>query len=206
MPPKKPTKADEKKKQKIVEDKTFGLKNKKRSAQVQKFVQATTKQTMGDIIAHKSAASAEKQAKKAAKVAKEEQLKALGLAKPDEDKKKEQFKSSAEAEDYLWTADDFEYEADETTLEEQLQKELDQLREDLASGKVKGTPITPETFAAWEEKRRKEAEKAARRAQAAFRKTGGGMSGRALFEFDASLFKDDEGAAEVCDLCYICVG
>lgn len=199
MPPKakKVTKGEEKKKAKVVEDKTFGLKNKNRSAQVQKFVQSTQKQHMGDVMARKSAATAEKIAKKEAKATKEAELKALGLL-PDAPKKDEaQFKSSAEAEDYLWTAEDFDYVADETTLEEQLQKELDQLREDLATGKKKGTPVNPETFAAWEEKRRKEAEKALRKAQATFKKTGGGMTGRALFEFDATLFKDDEGAAEV---------
>jgi hypothetical protein len=37
---------------------------------------------------------------------------------------------------------------DETRLEEQLTKELDDLREKLASGAVKGTPVTPESFAA----------------------------------------------------------
>lgn len=46
MPPKKPPvskKADEKKKQKIVEDKTFGLKNKK-GAKMQKFIASVEKQ------------------------------------------------------------------------------------------------------------------------------------------------------------------
>ncbi|KHN02375.1 Zinc finger CCCH domain-containing protein 21 [Glycine soja] len=39
MPPKQQSKADLVKKQKIVEDKTFGLKNKNRSKNVQKYVQ-----------------------------------------------------------------------------------------------------------------------------------------------------------------------
>lgn len=39
MPPKQQSKADLAKKQKIVEDKTFGLKNKNRSKNVQKYVQ-----------------------------------------------------------------------------------------------------------------------------------------------------------------------
>jgi len=39
MPPKQQSKADIAKKQKIVEDKTFGLKNKNKSKNVQKYVQ-----------------------------------------------------------------------------------------------------------------------------------------------------------------------
>lgn len=45
MPPKQPSKADLAKKQKIVEDKTFGLKNKNKSKNVQKYVQ-TLKQSV----------------------------------------------------------------------------------------------------------------------------------------------------------------
>lgn len=40
MPPKQASKADLAKKQKIVEDKTFGLKNKSKSKNVQKYVQS----------------------------------------------------------------------------------------------------------------------------------------------------------------------
>jgi hypothetical protein len=45
MPPKQQSKADLAKKQKIVEDKTFGLKNKNKSKNVQKYVQ-TLKQSV----------------------------------------------------------------------------------------------------------------------------------------------------------------
>lgn len=40
MPPKQQSKTDLAKKQKIVEDKTFGLKNKNKSKNVQKYVQS----------------------------------------------------------------------------------------------------------------------------------------------------------------------
>lgn len=40
MPPKQQSKADLAKKQKVVEDKTFGLKNKNKSKNVQKYVQS----------------------------------------------------------------------------------------------------------------------------------------------------------------------
>ena len=45
MPPKQQSKVDVAKKQKIVEDKTFGLKNKNKSKNVQKYVQ-TLKQSV----------------------------------------------------------------------------------------------------------------------------------------------------------------
>lgn len=51
MPPKKapgPSKKNvEKKKEKLVEDKTFGLKNKNKSKNVQKYIQEVTKQVKG---------------------------------------------------------------------------------------------------------------------------------------------------------------
>lgn len=40
MPPKQQSKAEVAKKQKIIEDKTFGLKNKNKSKNVQKYVQS----------------------------------------------------------------------------------------------------------------------------------------------------------------------
>lgn len=43
MPPKPSKKAVDKQKQKVIEDKTFGLKNKNKSAKVQKYVQNVTK-------------------------------------------------------------------------------------------------------------------------------------------------------------------
>jgi hypothetical protein len=48
MPPKKDSKKTaEKAKQKVVDDKTFGLKNKNKSAKVQRFVEEVKKQASG---------------------------------------------------------------------------------------------------------------------------------------------------------------
>ncbi len=50
MPPKNSgasKKAEEKKKQKVVEDKTFGLKNKNKSKSVQKYIQGVQSQVGG---------------------------------------------------------------------------------------------------------------------------------------------------------------
>lgn len=56
MPPKQPSKADLAKKQKIVEDKTFGLKNKNKSKNVQKYVQSLKQSVQPKPDASKAAA------------------------------------------------------------------------------------------------------------------------------------------------------
>ena len=72
-----------------------------------------------------------------------------------------------------------------------------------ASGK--GTPVTPETFAAWQErKRKKRQEEAKKLVEAEFKKKKGGkglsvLSGRDLYEYKKDLFDrtdddDEEGA------------
>eukprot|EP00670_Eutreptiella_braarudii_P004539 CAMPEP_0174304240 /NCGR_PEP_ID=MMETSP0809-20121228/60660_1 /TAXON_ID=73025 ORGANISM="Eutreptiella gymnastica-like, Strain CCMP1594" /NCGR_SAMPLE_ID=MMETSP0809 /ASSEMBLY_ACC=CAM_ASM_000658 /LENGTH=257 /DNA_ID=CAMNT_0015410409 /DNA_START=30 /DNA_END=803 /DNA_ORIENTATION=- len=103
------------------------------------------------------------------------------------------------AEDYLWTAEDFEpVEVDETRLEEQLQKELEELREKLASGKIKGTKVTPESFKKWKLQKKKEKAAAEKKAKAKAIRTGV-LTGKMLYEMDETLFKDDEDAAEMND-------
>ena len=74
--------------------------------------------------------------------------------------------------------------------------------EDLKRRGQKGTPVTPETFAAWQERKRKaRAEAARKRVEAEFKKKKGGkglsiLSGRDLYEYKKDLFidkEDDEG-------------
>lgn len=85
----------------------------------------------------------------------------------------------------------------EDEIESQRQKKVEELKK---SGK--GTPVTPETFKAWQEKkRRRKAEEAKSLVEAEFKKKKGGkglavLSGRALFDYKKELFVDDEGAAE----------
>ena len=62
------------------------------------------------------------------------------------------------------------------------------------------TRVTPETFAAWKEKRQAAREAAIEKERQEAAKKGGNkgmnvLSGRALFTFDPTLFMDDEGAA-----------
>ena len=76
-----------------------------------------------------------------------------------------------------------------------------------ASGKL-GTKITPETFADWQEaKRKKRQEEAKKKVEAELKKKKGGkglsvLSGRDLFEYKRDLFKDrddddDEGTEDI---------
>ncbi|CAE7205808.1 unnamed protein product [Symbiodinium natans] len=87
-------------------------------------------------------------------------------------------------------------EAEVAPDERPLEEIIEERRAALPPG---GTPVTPETFKAWKEKREAErlAKVEAERQENA--KKGGakglvGMSGRDLFTYDASLFKDEEGA------------
>jgi len=88
---------------------------------------------------------------------------------------------------------DAEIEPDERPIEEIIEEK----RRALPPG---GTPVTPESFKAWKEKREQQrlAQLEERRKEMA-KKTGGkglaALSGKDLFHFDASLFVDDDGAA-----------
>jgi hypothetical protein len=81
----------------------------------------------------------------------------------------------------------------EDSIEAERQKKVAELKK---SGK--GTPINPETFAVWQEKKRKERElKAKKLVEAEMRKKKGGkglavLSGRDLFQFKKELFNDDK--------------
>eukprot|EP00475_Leptophrys_vorax_P000754 TRINITY_DN10412_c0_g1_i1.p1 TRINITY_DN10412_c0_g1~~TRINITY_DN10412_c0_g1_i1.p1 ORF type:complete len:349 (-),score=131.84 TRINITY_DN10412_c0_g1_i1:1249-2295(-) len=97
--------------------------------------------------------------------------------------------------------DDDEVPIDEMTLEEKIEKEREEL---LASGRQL-TPVTPERLVEWQ-KRKKEAKekKIEEERLAAEKKMGnrgiGVLSGRALFQFDPTLFIDDADAADKDDV------
>ena len=63
------------------------------------------------------------------------------------------------------------------------------------------TPVTLETFQAWKEQKilekDMEQKKNRRRAEESYRRSGGGISGRDLFDMDASIFVDDEEGVDV---------
>ena len=89
-----------------------------------------------------------------------------------------------------------------------LEDEIDLLRSELVDNLKKqgktGTPVTPETFAIWQERKRKaRAEEARKKVEAEFKKKKGGkglsiLSGRDLYEYKKELFvdKDDDDSAD----------
>lgn len=85
----------------------------------------------------------------------------------------------------------------EDEVEAQRQLKVAELK---ASGK--GTPVTPETFAAWQEgKRKRKAELEKKLVEAELKKKKGGkglsvLSGRALYEYKRDLFLDDDAATD----------
>jgi DRG Family Regulatory Proteins, Tma46 len=84
-------------------------------------------------------------------------------------------------------------------LEDEIEMLRSKLVEDLKKEGKTGTPINPETFSVWQEKKKKlRAEQAAKKVEAELRKKKGGkglsvLSGRDLYEYKKELFtKIDE--------------
>lgn len=86
------------------------------------------------------------------------------------------------------------------TIEDQIESERQAMVAKLKASGKKGTPVNPETFAAWQERKRKrKAEEAKKLVEAEMKKKKGGkglsvLSGRALYEYKKDLFKDDDEA------------
>ncbi|KAG5484997.1 hypothetical protein LSCM1_07077 [Leishmania martiniquensis] len=197
-------KAEQKKKEKIVEDKTFGLKNKNRSAKVQAYVQQV-KQSIDQRNPQDRKSQAELAARRAAK--EEKRAREAELAKlfndVDHQQRKKRDGEAAEAaekddqymcnpDEYLFRPEDFdEVEQDDARLEEQLEAEREKLRD-----RTDLTPVTEASFQAWKQRKREEAaEKEAARVRRA--KSGDGkLRGWDLWQMDQELFVDDENADE----------
>ena len=193
-------KAQDKAKAKVIEDKTFGLKNKNRSAKVQAYVQSVVKnvkQSNPDQRKHQMELDA-KRAEKEAKRAFEEEMKKLFSA-VDKDKGGAKEEAAGEGEEdlgcdpdeYLFRPEDFdEVAADTTRLEEKLEAEREALK-----GRTDLTPVTEESFQAWKAQKRKEAaDKEAARLKKG--KESGHLRGWDLWQHDKDLFVDDEDADE----------
>ncbi|KAI0565160.1 DRG regulatory protein Tma46 [Gracilaria domingensis] len=196
MPPKK-KKAEEQKK-KIVEDKTFGLKNKKKSRKVQQYVETVKKQASQKVDGprKRSAGAGSSSAASNARLA-QMQARLAELELMNQPVKEKPKKMSAE-------------EAERKRLEEEAEKERirianlpieDQIEEERAK-LTTHTPVTKELFLKWKEEkvREKKAEQEAKRAAAykkmskAERSRGQGLTGRQLFQSNAEIFVDDEEA------------
>uniref|UniRef100_A0A7S1VVP4 ZC3H15/TMA46 family C-terminal domain-containing protein n=1 Tax=Grammatophora oceanica TaxID=210454 RepID=A0A7S1VVP4_9STRA len=228
-------KTQQKKKQQQIEDKTFGLKNKNKSAKVRAHVKSVEKSVLnsGDPRMRRLEEQRTKQkaeAKARRKAAKQEQqalfdeallavqkkgknLKAGKVSAQgrdgDDDKKKA---GTSRAMKMMYQMDAKEMEERlrddpnyvptlEDNIEAERQRKLAELKE---SGKT-GTPVTEESFRAWQERKRKrKADEARKKVEAELKKKKGGkglsvLSGRALYEYKKELFvdKDEDGAAVV---------
>lgn len=215
-------KADQKKKQQTIEDRTFGLKNKNKSKKVQQFVNSVKCSVIngGDRKQRQMEEQRKKQraeAKLRQKAMKDEANALFNEALGALNKKKTNFKEGKteakgrDADDetkkttsramkmmYQMDAKEMEEKLREDpnyvpTLEDQIESERQKKVEELKlSGK--GTPVTPETFATWQEgKRKRRAAEAKKLVESELKKKKGGkglavLSGRALYEYKQSLF------------------
>jgi len=223
-------KAEQKKKAKIIDDKTFGLKNKNKSKKVQAYIQATTKSVMNGGDPKKRREEEERKkanaARKARKKALEEERNALFgealLAVKKKTTTKMKGDNEAKGRDHNETKEKggtsramkmmFQMDAKEMeealtsdpnyvrTLEDEVELQRQKKLQELKDKGIKGTPVTPETFKAWQERKRKAKMDAAKKlVDAELKKKKGGkglsvLSGRELFEYKQDLFKDDADA------------
>ena len=137
----------------------------------------------------------------------------LGLTEVSEEVQKLLDEFSSDSEDsenerkekrktiYLDSEDEVADGGEQVFREKTLEDLIEDQRKALQESGVPGTPITEKSFAEWkarkEERKRKEAEERVK-AEQTKKKGGKGLavlSGRELFAFDATLFKDDDGAA-----------
>ena len=200
----------QKAKDQIAADKTFGLKNAKKSKKVQAAIAHVNKQYRGDEMQRQAEAKAAKKNKKAAKAKEAHDMKTLFGAMDERGKgnrkvmfngkkmtrneiaaMKEEAKRLKEEEERRKAA------FDALSLEEKIEfrrKELDM---------SKCTKVTEESFRAWREAKdariraENEAKVAEEMAKSSKKKAKGAitvLSGKSLFEFDATLFKDDDAA------------
>ena len=193
----------------IVVDKTFGLKNKNKSKKVQQFckqVQETQNKNKGIDAESKK----KKKMSKLAKLQQEMELKALfseGLSitvkKKDLHKKKTQQSGGGGggAGDYYdenWAEAELA-KAQQGSTELTLEQRIEKKRQELRDKGVKGTPVTPETFRVWKEKKAKRllAEKMALQKAETLKKKGKSvLTGRDLYLVQKDVFVDDAEATE----------
>lgn len=207
----------EKKKAKVVEDLTFGLKNKSKSKKVQQQVQQLTKQVKesGLTKADKKVLEEREQRKMEKFLLKqrEKELKTIFNAVPktaDEEAAAALAAGAAEGssgdlnreptEQELLDALSALAEVEKELLEEEsmsLEDLIEKEREKITGG----TPVTEESFKRWKQFKldiqQKEREKEYHEQLELFKKKGYGLSGRALFELDKNMFVDDEAASGV---------
>jgi hypothetical protein len=191
----------------IVVDKTFGLKNKNKSKKVQNFC----KQVNDTADRNKGVDAASKKKKKMSKLAKlqqEMELKALfseGLSitvkKKDLHKKKGAAGGgggggAGDFYDENWAESELA-KAQQGNTELTLEQRIEKKRQEFRDKGIKGTPVTPETFKAWKERKAKrvmDAKMALAKAEALKKKGKSVLTGRDLYLVQKDVFVDDADA------------
>lgn len=211
---------------KMIEDKTFGLKNKNKSKKVQQHIQSVKKNVQNSsnsksnkMDEHRRQAKNDANARRKAEqernilfgdallaVQKKTTTKTKGVNEAkgrdhDDEKGKN---NTSRAMKMMYQMDANEMEAaltKDTNYLRTLEDDVEQLRQmkliELKEGRMKGTPVTLETFKIWKEKKRKEKIDVTRKiVETEIDKKGGkGLSvltGRDLFEYKRDLFKDED--------------
>lgn len=200
----------QKAKDQIAADKTFGLKNAKKSKKVQGQIAQVNRQYRGDAMKREADARKAKKDKKAAKAAKDAEMAAL-FGALDESKKgstKVMFNGKKMTRNEIAAMKE---EAKRKREEEaariawfnnlSLEEQIEHRRSELDMSKC--TKVTEESFRAWREAKdariraENEAKVAAEQAKVGKKKGKGDitvLSGKSLFEFDSTLFADDDAA------------
>jgi hypothetical protein len=177
--------ADQKKKAKILEDKTFGLKNKNKSKKVQAHIQSVTKSVMNSGDAKQRKMDEERKRarirQKEAKKAMEEERNALfseallnvqkktttkfksenqSKGRDHDDKKEKTGQSRAMKMMFQMDAKEMEeaLKSDPNyvpTLEDEVELQRQRKLQELKNKGIKGTPVTEKSFKEWQERKRK---------------------------------------------------
>lgn len=204
-------KAEKKAKQKAVEEKSFGLKNKNKSKTVQNQITNMKKAVQGNPRKQELDGKEQKRLKKLAEREREKELKELFNVIPSKEdlerQKLEEEKKAAEA------AAAGEEQKEEEIKEEEIFQELDKIEEELDEEEdmsleeiiekerakiVDPVPVTEESFKKWKQfkllQQEKENERLRKLEEQSFKKSGSGISGKHLFEMDQTVFVDDADA------------
>eukprot|EP00960_Hanusia_phi_P069727 767151-Hanusia_phi.AAC.1 len=221
MPPKASKKEVAKAQKKVIEDKTFGLKNKNKSKVVQQFVQQVTQNAKRAGLSKDEAVRKEKEKeertnKKAEKEARDAELRMLfapavkkkekeaATAKKDEPPKEDETEMISAQDAYNEAKRNEDLAKAEAVLGEQKDDDIyDAIERERAELRKRGnlTPVTYDNFVAWKARKaeeRKQQDIAEAKKMLAAAKQIKGKSGKDLFNqlaaANADLFLDDDEA------------
>ncbi|KAL9647584.1 hypothetical protein ABK040_006940 [Willaertia magna] len=201
--PQKSKKAEQKEKKKLIEDKTFGLKNKNKSKKVQQHIKSVSNTVLQVHDKKVKKELEEKEKKKLEKLElkkREQELKDLFRTVDDKKPEEATASSSVEGQEGEGLEGDELYDQIEQEIRNEEELTIEEIVE-IERAKIKsGTPVTFETFMKWKEfkleQKKKEEERKHKLQMALYERSGQGLTGRDLFKLNEALFVDDEEADE----------